>query len=450
MTKDGRTPGAGAARPFRIGQFVFLLLPALLLPALPAPGQAPQATDSLGRNTVACQEIQPWFQQHVLYLAYEKARAQKKDQAITSFPWETKPAPAGNAGFDPLAVLPQLCGTKPSCSDVMQFSLEKAILPQSCKLPDSAQLSEAIFRGSDLTGATFNSVQLENASFDSWKSPDPEVKLEIPTVLRNVKLLGGDLTGASFVNADMAGAVFEPDKLPAPNDIAQAENLHLMTYETDPSALSALRQRFRDGGFGLQDREITYALNERRADLAQVQCAVWRSGGHGDYRSCMAYAGDRAIDWTCQFGLNLWRPVQIGFWAWLVFAVIFFLFMHHPGPSGLYLAMAEGIVLDEGTIKDAPQVQSASLGAALRGGQLMQWLKSELRLFRIAMFFGLMNGFNIGFRDADIGRWLRLLPAREFEFRAVGWSRTFAGIQALLTLYLLSVWLLCFLGHPFD
>jgi len=126
------------------------------------------------------------------------------------------------------------------------------------------------------------------------------------------------------------------------------------------------------------------------------------------------------------------------------------LFMHHPGPSGLYLAMAEGIVLDEGTIKDAPQVQSASLGAALRGGQLMQWLKSELRLFRIAMFFGLMNGFNIGFRDADIGRWLRLLPAREFEFRAVGWSRTFAGIQALLTLYLLSVWLLCFLGHPFD
>jgi hypothetical protein len=82
--------------------------------------------------------------------------------------------------------------------------------------------------------------------------------------------------------------------------------------------------------------------------------------------------------------------------------------------------------------------------------QFLQWFLNELHLLKIAGYFSLINGFNLGFKEADIGRWIRLLPWREFEFRAVGWSRTFAGVQALLTLYLVAVWILCIFGHPFG
>jgi hypothetical protein len=208
--------------------------------------------------------------------------------------------------------------------------------------------------------------------------------------------------------------------------------------------LLRLRQAFRDGGFSEQDRKIGYAIHRRLAEQEVEQCS------QNIVSACITLTGYRFADWTCQYGWNLWRPVQIGFVAWLVFALIFFLFMHHPGPSGLYLAVATGIVLDEDAIKQAPQVRSLPLADALRQRRLRNWAQNEARLLRIAVYFSLINGFNLGFKDADIGRWIRLLPWREFEFRALGWSRTFAGVQSLITLYLVTIWVLCVFGHPFG
>lgn len=387
-----------------------------------------------------CSAILPMVQQNKVYLAYLKARAQQKDQAIMTFHWYEIDPPTGPDAFDPLYRWPK---------KIHQFSIEKSSL-QGCNFPISAQLDEAIFRGSDLTGSTLIDASLKNVSFDELVLDSPQGRRHFRTILSKVRFSGGDLTGATFAGTEMAGAIFEPEKLPLASDISEAIDLQLMTYDHDPSALSSLRQRFRDEGFAQQDREIGYAINRRGRELSGEQCVLWQKGGHADYRSCLAYAGSTIADWTCQYGLNLWRPIKIGFAAWLVFSFIFFIFMHHPGPSGLYLAVANGLILEPDAIKEAPQVRSSPLGPALKDRQLLRWLTEELRLVKIAAFFGLVNGFNIGFKDADIGRWLRLLPAREFEFRAVGWSRTLAGIQALLTLYLLTIWVLCFFGHPFG
>ena len=284
-------------------------------------------------------------------------------------------------------------------------------------------------------------ADLRDASFDRFDLDGP------PTILRGVTLSGVDLTGASFDHADMAGVIFEPDNLPEAKDIAQAINLEQVTYHEDPSALASLRQLFRAGGFSLQDSQINYAMHIRQKQLYANDCALWAKGS---YRSCSDYFGSELIDLTCQYGMNLWRPVVIGLWAWAAFAVLFFLFMHHSGPSGLYLAVAAGLMLEPDAIRNAPQVRSTAPWQALRSGDFLNWIFGEIRLLGIAGFFSFVNGFNIGFKDADIGRWIRLLPAHEFEFRAVGWSRTFAGIQALLTLYLLAIWVLCLFGHPFG
>jgi hypothetical protein len=46
------------------------------------------------------------------------------------------------------------------------------------------------------------------------------------------------------------------------------------------------------------------------------------------------------------------------------------------------------------------------------------WLRRELRVLRAAMFFSLMSAFNIGFRDINFGRRLRLLTKREYDLNA--------------------------------
>jgi hypothetical protein len=61
------------------------------------------------------------------------------------------------------------------------------------------------------------------------------------------------------------------------------------------------------------------------------------------------------------------------------------------------------------------------------------------------MFFSLMSAFNIGFRDINFGRWLRLL-----DIKAVGWARVVAGWKSLISVYLIAMWVLTYFGRPFG
>jgi hypothetical protein len=67
-----------------------------------------------------------------------------------------------------------------------------------------------------------------------------------------------------------------------------------------------------------------------------------------------------------------------------------------------------------------------------------------------AMFFSLMSASNIGFRDIDLGQWLRMLTKYEYGLRAVGWARTVSGFQSLLSVYLIALWVLTYFGRPFG
>ena len=60
------------------------------------------------------------------------------------------------------------------------------------------------------------------------------------------------------------------------------------------------------------------------------------------------------------------------------------------------------------------------------------------------------KAFNIGFRDINFGRWIRLLMKREYDIRPIGWVRTVSGMQSLVTVYLVALWVLTYFGRPFD
>ncbi len=93
-----------------------------------------------------------------------------------------------------------------------------------------------------------------------------------------------------------------------------------------------------------------------------------------------------------------------------------------------------------------------SKAQANRGGtgRLFNFSGSECLLLRTAMFFSLMSAFNIGFRDINFGRWLRLLTRQEFDIKAVGWARVVAGWQSLISVYLIALWVLTYFGRPFG
>jgi hypothetical protein len=61
-----------------------------------------------------------------------------------------------------------------------------------------------------------------------------------------------------------------------------------------------------------------------------------------------------------------------------------------------------------------------------------------------------LSAFHIGFRELNVGNWISRLQAREYALQAVGWVRVVAGVQSLLSVYLLAIWALTYFGRPFG
>src|SRR5581483_8151270 len=306
-----------------------------------------------------------------------------------------------------------------------------------------ANLSEAVLAGSDLTEANLATADMTGAD-----------------------LTGADLTGAQLGFAKLAGVHFEPKNLPTPNSIALAQGLDLMTYDLNPGPLTQLRKQFQDAGYREQEHAITCALNRHGAEPAQLRFFMKRVvtqvlGLHlkpekGDWQREPMSPGafiEAAFKWiafdvTCQYGLSYGRPLRIVCWLWLAFSGVYAIFMHRQGPSGIYLTGRR--VWRGKSNPQGIQIRPRAVPPAKWWKLPFLWLRREWRVLRAAMFFSLMSTFNIGFRDINFGRWLRLLTKREYDLKAVGWARTVSGFQSLLSVYLIALWVLTYFGRPFG
>ncbi len=72
------------------------------------------------------------------------------------------------------------------------------------------------------------------------------------------------------------------------------------------------------------------------------------------------------------------------------------------------------------------------------------------RALGTAALFSMISAFNIGFREVNLGRWIRLMQPREFDIKARGWLRVVSGLQSLASVYLLALAILSHFGTPFD
>lgn len=308
---------------------------------------------------------------------------------------------------------------------------------------EGANLNRAHLRGAYLNSAHLNAADLRNADLygaaDLSNAELTYVHYGAPKEmvggadLRGTILSDADLSGADLWGARLAEALFEPKKLPDLQSVAFAGGLALMRYRSNPGPLTELRKQFRDGGYREQERAITYVLNRQEAfkDSIPERLFKWL-----------------AFDLTCQYGMSPGRPLRILGVLWLLFSVIYAIFMHSPGTSGLYLVGTHsyrGLSYTQ-AIQIRPQPSVALSWQELP----LLWLGRDWRVLRVGMFFSLMSAFNIGFRDINFGFWLRKLTKREYDLKAVGWARTVSGFQSLLSVYLIALWVLTYFGRPFE
>ena len=322
-----------------------------------------------------------------------------------------------------------------------------------------ALLSDADLHGADLTGADLSGADLDGADLGGamlggvnlgCRRPDPPGLFPYPPEkrvmcahlvgadLREAHLEGADLSDAeledaNFFNADVRSVVFQPKSGPEIVGLAGARNLETMTFQSNPTALVQLRKQFQDGGFRTQERKVTSALNRRQAEL------------DGPLQRWFKKV---AFDWTCKYGMDPGRPLQIWLGILLVCSLLYTVFIHSPVETGIYRIFKVGEVGHEETM--VVQIRPRPIASGPWRLFPLQFVLREGRVLFWALFFSLMSAFNIGFRDINFGRWLWLLPRTEYDLKAKGWARTVAGFQSLVSVCLIALWVLTYFGRPFE
>ncbi|HTR83596.1 MAG TPA: pentapeptide repeat-containing protein [Reyranella sp.] len=292
------------------------------------------------------------------------------------------------------------------CADLREAKLKGAAL-------SGANLKKALLNDADLEGA-YLVVNNGGAAGTSYAELD------------RASLIKTKLAGAYMEGANLSRAIFEPKTLPDVGVLAHVSGLETLTYRVDPGALYQLRKKFQDNGLVLQERQLTYALNRVEAERSGPVERAFRTV---------------AFDWTVQYGLNPGRALSIWIGIFVVCWVGYWALVHAPGGSCIYKTGGDG---EERPLEPRGIVHGPWWLSGLR------LMREELIVFGWCGMFSLMSAVSISFRELDLGRWLRLILPVEIDLRGRGWARSLAGIQSLLGVYLVALWVLSYFGRPFS
>lgn len=299
-----------------------------------------------------------------------------------------------------------------------------------------AHLSHARLTGAYLTGARLSGATLTDAELSGAHLTGADLSNAVLTGadLSSANLTGTNLSGTDFSGTDLKGAIYEPAVNPDPPKIARAQSLEDLRWQENPASVVALRKSFQADGFEQQERKVHLAIRRGRQNLLERVL----------------------FDWTCQWGTNSSRPLELIGLLSVLCTFVYWIGIHFQGKSGLYL-VATGLRIATSKGKERVcRIVISPLRYAPRAKTEMKlhprWRRFglSLRPLGTALLFSLMSSFNIGFQGFNLGRWIRMLQPREFDIRATGWMRTVSGIQSLLGLALVALSLLSYFDHPFE
>ncbi len=306
-----------------------------------------------------------------------------------------------------------------------------------------ADLLGAELRGADLVGAKLQGVNLLGA--DLQRANLISAKLQGALLsdadlqranlrsadLQGAILMDADLRGANLRSADLQGAVMhEVQGLPDVTGLAFARGLSAIDFDPfDIPRFVAWKKALQEAGYTRASKELVAAIRRNN------QPEPWET---------------ILFDWTCEFGANPYRPLTVLLWLWVAGTTAYLLGLARRSGSGLYL-LATGEKIPAGNRRNRVRRMRWEMPRRGTGWKFpFRFARYARRALGTAALFSLMSAFNIGFREVNLGRWIRLMQPREFDIKARGWLRVVSGLQSLSSVYLLALAILSHFGTPFD
>jgi len=311
----------------------------------------------------------------------------------------------------------ELVNDKVSKKDLSGTDLHEAYL-RGANLSHT-DLSKADLRSADLNGADLSGADLSKTDLS-------EADL-IGVNLRGADLSKADMRNSNLIGADLDGVIFElrAESLPNIAAISSANNLSKLRYKDSPHALVELREAFKKAGLLTQEREITYAIKHSRRQL------LW---GKNVWRKLESLFNLTFFELTCWYGMKPGRP--------LIVMLMLICFLTIP-----YMIVLIWPPKDDGIwqIWFHDRVHKH-----LGSDEPIRLRMGVLKALRFGFFFSLLSAFSIGWREINVRNWIVRLQRQEYILRATGWVRTVSGLQSLISVYLMAIWVLTYFGRLFE
>jgi hypothetical protein len=239
--------------------------------------------------------------------------------------------------------------------------------------------------------------------------------------------------------------------------------------------LVALREAFKKVGMRTEERQITYAIEHSKR--LQVFATSWdtpdkqwwelRSQWVAPNRQWSERLSEQiaglfsylAFELSCDYGMNPGRLLRILVGSIGLFSLIYMVAIFTArGRSGIWATwLADRVYRADGEISEgqpsSSRVTSTFLFPRLQAQARGRWSGILLRgvsVPLVALYFSVFSAFFIGWRELSVGTWIARIQPREYLLRASGWVRTVSGLQSLLSVYLLALWVLTYFGRPFE
>jgi len=326
-----------------------------------------------------------------------------------------------------------MSGAELGSANLSEAGIRWAILSKA-KL-NEANLSKALLIQANLSGANLHAANLGGAELDAAS-------------LRGANLGYSDLRKVRLKDTDLSDAFFEPipDKLPDVDSIAEARGLANLWYKNSFLSLVKLRKAFKESGYRQQEWEITCSL--KRNDTLRD----WRRGGIAKIKAAFNYV---FMDLTCNYGISPWRPLALlAFFILIIFPPFYWLALKSRRPdTGIWVSwLPNRVLMDEGQERPVKLTTLPPFERPVTGRRATVWwhLRKIWRILRLGLFFSLVSAFSLGLKELNVGNWISRLQKKEYILRPTGWVRTVAGIQSLISFFLLALWAFLYVGSIFE
>ncbi|HEX2529808.1 MAG TPA: pentapeptide repeat-containing protein [Geminicoccus sp.] len=365
-----------------------------------------------------------------------------------------------------------LCNANLSGADLHETNLRDAEL-QGADLT-RANLQRAELWGANLQGAILAYVELQGADLSGANLQRAELW---GANLQRAGLWGANLQGASLAYAELQGAYLTQANLHKAilayaklqeTDLQRANLREADLTQANLQEANLTRANLQEvdlWGADLQEANLAGArLQEATRTQAKLQGAFLRDLErediylieHNTTRHLLTREGQIRWDEPLKliegsfrsvffripvaYGLEPGRALLILVGSIAVFALIYFVPLSRSGNGGIYRIWPKGRL--------APKWPQIGWEEEIKIEQLRP--RSWWQRLGTALQFSAISAFHLGWRDLNVGTWLSRLQTREYALQATGWVRTVAGLQSLLSVYLLAMWALTYFGRPFG